>query len=507
MLGHVSAVYNDAYNGIQQKIAETGTVVSEQTELTLKKGGEVNAFLADMGVKAQTTQALWEQFFAAVQNNAEATISPESALQKFLYIVDTGTTKPTENWDIFKTAVGQEFATENFELFAKMVADGTAIPTSNWDDFVKKLGNTEPDIDTSSKAFESSLNLVNNKIKEMDTNWQKFVSDVAKDINVGEIVTNKSSEGKTVEDPVKVAQDIVNNQKNDIKTPPTTNTNTNTNNTNSKTNSNTTVITPLKLQEPTYEDQLKLWKENYKTLKSTKDGEAAMLHTGLSTVKNKIKSIVESTGTQLKTDKAKEAAKKEATHAVEKRIINKFGYAPGKTTLGAIGAELGIENVDGKKLTAKSEVKNAATKDKILNALKAAGYARGTLGTATDELNWTHQGEIIRRSDGAILRQLPAGTQVVPKIESENLLKWAQINPLKMFADLDTPSVVQNQTSQAITLNVESIFHIDGNVDADVMDRLEELGKALSENRNFQKNITNIVTKDFVREGRKFGYK
>jgi len=29
MLGHVSAVYNDAYNGIKQKIAETGTVVSE----------------------------------------------------------------------------------------------------------------------------------------------------------------------------------------------------------------------------------------------------------------------------------------------------------------------------------------------------------------------------------------------------------------------------------------------------------------------------------------------
>jgi len=67
--------------------------------------------------------------------------------------VDSGTTKPKENWEIFKTAVGQEFATENFELFAKMVADGTAVPTSNWDDFVENLGDTETDIDTSSKSF------------------------------------------------------------------------------------------------------------------------------------------------------------------------------------------------------------------------------------------------------------------------------------------------------------------------------------------------------------------
>jgi len=149
----------------------------------------------------------------------------------------------------------------------------------------------------------------------------------------------------------------------------------------------------------------------------------------------------------------------------------------------------------------------AADKKKILKKLEDNGYASGTLGTKTNELNWTHQGEIIRRSDGAILRQLPAGTQVIPKVESENLIKWAKINPLQMFSDLQTPSVVQNQSSQSVTLNVESIFHIDGNVDADVMDRLEELGKALTGNRNFQKNITNIVTKEYVREGRKLGYK
>ena len=63
--------------------------------------------------------------------------------------------------------------------------------------------------------------------------------------------------------------------------------------------------------------------------------------------------------------------------------------------------------------------------NKILKLMKDAGYARGTLGTRKDELNWTHSGEIIRRSDGAILRQLPQGTQVVPKLESENLMKWA----------------------------------------------------------------------------------
>jgi len=79
--------------------------------------------------------------------------------------------------------------------------------------------------------------------------------------------------------------------------------------------------------------------------------------------------------------------------------------------------------IDALRMQRDSDIQTLDRLHQQLNALSS--YKKGTISTLQDELAWTHQGEIIRRSDGAILRQLPAGTQVIPQAASENLLKWA----------------------------------------------------------------------------------
>ena len=134
-----------------------------------------------------------------------------------------------------------------------------------------------------------------------------------------------------------------------------------------------------------------------------------------------------------------------------------------------------------------------------LDALNS--YKKGIGSTLGDELAWTHQGEIIRRSDGAILRQLPAGTQVIPKVASENLLKWAQIDPFKELKEgFTNASSITNTNNGAPIFYYDSIIHIDGNVDADMMDRVEQLGKALLSSGNFQRGVVQQVTKEYKRE-------
>lgn len=138
---------------------------------------------------------------------------------------------------------------------------------------------------------------------------------------------------------------------------------------------------------------------------------------------------------------------------------------------------------------------------RVKKALKARKYKRGTLGTLSDELAWTHEGEIIRRSDGAILRQLPAGTQVIPKIASENLLKWAQIDPFKSLKDGMAASgqVTNMSNNNAPVIYYDSIIHVDGNVDADMMDKLGDIASGLLKDRNFMQKQFDYNTQNFKR--------
>jgi len=64
-----------------------------------------------------------------------------------------------------------------------------------------------------------------------------------------------------------------------------------------------------------------------------------------------------------------------------------------------------------------------------------------------------------------------------------------------------------NTSNQSINLSFDSLFHIDGNVDANVVDRLEDLGKSLTKNKEFQQNVINFVTRNYVKESRKQGFR
>lgn len=187
------------------------------------------------------------------------------------------------------------------------------------------------------------------------------------------------------------------------------------------------------------------------------------------------------------------------------KALNSLGYKASN------GKKLSVDGVMGsltisslKKFQKAMGVKQTGKLDDATKkAFAKKGYAKGTLRTLEDELNFTHEGEIIRRSDGAILRQLPQGTQVIPKEQSQNLLKWADMTPDFLKNKLEDISTAN--MSVGVTNHYDSLITINGNVDENVMDRLEDLAKQLLNNRNFKNGTVQMISKEFGREMRKMG--
>ena len=162
---------------------------------------------------------------------------------------------------------------------------------------------------------------------------------------------------------------------------------------------------------------------------------------GASKAKKAIKNIV-SQGTKRSSKKLTDAEKK-SNGDLSEYIASKYGYNINNGVISELAQVFGVKLANASKPT-------TAEMNKILKLMKEAGYARGTLSTRKDELNWTHEGEIIRRSDGAILRQLPQGTQVVPKLASENLMRWAQINPTQWMGEMQKVIDAKKSNQQQI---------------------------------------------------------
>jgi len=74
---------------------------------------------------------------------------------------------------------------------------------------------------------------------------------------------------------------------------------------------------------------------------------------------------------------------------------------------------------------------------------------------------------------------------VIPKIASENLLKWAQIDPFKELKEGMASSQISNTTNASPVIYYDSIIHVDGNVDADMLDKLSEIANGLLKDRDF----------------------
>ena len=210
---------------------------------------------------------------------------------------------------------------------------------------------------------------------------------------------------------------------------------------------------------------------------------------------------------------------KKEHHALWEYLVKQFGRTGNNSVYTKLAKLLGV-NVS-KTVTSKQ-------KDTILKKLKSArktyGFARGVKDIDEDLLAWTNENAdkigpemIVRPSDGAILTPMKAGDSVIPAHLADNLFKWGAISPDKFVTNpfvgkwsAEGGSSVTNNADytaapQTVEMHFDSLFHIEGNVDESVMPRLENLGKSLVNDRDFQKNVIKFVTKDFVRESKKQG--
>lgn len=197
--------------------------------------------------------------------------------------------------------------------------------------------------------------------------------------------------------------------------------------------------------------------------------------------------------TQADADKAKAAG-----DTLYKYIWDKSKHGMSAASEVHIGNYLKIKNLPTESaVKSNPKLLTTAKRKEILNALKKLGYASGTLGVKKDEFNWTHEGELIRRSDGAILRQLKAGTQVIPQNASENLMKWAALNPAQFIQQQTYPIPEMTRNTTNVTNHYDSLLTVNGNVDRDALPELKEILKQACEYTN----------KYNAREARKLGKK
>ena len=219
---------------------------------------------------------------------------------------------------------------------------------------------------------------------------------------------------------------------------------------------------------------------------------------------------------------AKKVSNKEKKehHALWEYLVKQFGRTGTNSVYTKLASLLGVK--------VSSKV-TSAQKDKILTKLKSARktykFAKGTKNLPEDLLAWTNENWdkigpeiIVRPQDNAILTPMKANDSVIPANLADNLFKWGAISPDKFItnpfvgkwdATGSGSSSITNDDSylggQTVEMHSDSLFHIEGNVDESVMPRLENLGKSLVNDRDFQKNVIKFVTKDFVRESKKQG--
>lgn len=203
-----------------------------------------------------------------------------------------------------------------------------------------------------------------------------------------------------------------------------------------------------------------------------------------------IKAII-SQGTKRSSKKLTDAEKKSHGDLWE-YIASKYGYNINNGVISELAQSFGVKLANASKPT-------TAEMNKILKLMKEAGYARGTIGTRKDELNWTHEGEIIRRSDGAILRQLPQGTQVVPKLASENLMRWAQINPTQWMGEMQKVADIPKSNQQQV---INPILNYSPTINGSGLNQ-DQLAMILKKERDDAfRDFSNRLRKDLRMSGR-----
>lgn len=232
-----------------------------------------------------------------------------------------------------------------------------------------------------------------------------------------------------------------------------------------------------------------------------------------STTLDKIKQFVNS---KLKLNKKQSTSK---LSALGKYIFQKSGgRVLTQTTSWELARLLGIAGTPStlaawNKLSAS---KKNSIKALTLTAVKKAGYKKGVLNLNEDELAWTNEDWkkdgselIVSKRDGAILTPLKAGDSVIPANLAENLFKWGAIDPSMLHDKFVSklPNISSMSTTMQAPVTIESIITVNGNVDESVMPQLEELGKQLANNLNFQRDMTKVISHNLYKDAKKQGYR
>lgn len=143
-------------------------------------------------------------------------------------------------------------------------------------------------------------------------------------------------------------------------------------------------------------------------------------------------------------------------------------------------------------------------------------FKKGAKHVGTNQLAWTNEDWqkdgselIVSKRDGAILTPLKAGDSVIPANLVDNLFKWGAIDP-SMLQDKfvsKLPNFSSTSTNMQTPVTIESIITVNGNVDENVMPQLEELGKQLANNLNFQRDMTKVISHNLYKDAKKQGYR
>lgn len=473
MLANVSAQYESAYDLIQQKIDETGTIISNTAEKQMQVNGKVNNYLDQMVAKSDQLKTAWDNYVKLVTPSGQ---TMSEALTGFITLIDSGTRHPKENWEAFVEAVGGTISTEAFETFCKTISQGIATETEQWNAFKSAISGEIP---ISGTVIDKALDTVQQKINNINKTW-------------GEVINKTTGESKEgVDNALTAGVAVQAGQNIDTNTIPM-----------NITSNNKTVEQEAAERENARKAAEKAAQESKQRQAAKADAKAKAdaayaTYSGYASPIDTLEKEVNQN--KIYWDKwvgvmnnAKHGSEK-WTDAAKKAKHHRQAYEKGNQQLETLRADQAAWLAEYHRLQA------------VYDSLPS--YKVGTKRTLEDELALTHNKEIIL-SNGAVLRQLPKGSQVLPKDQAENIWKWSKIDPFKDLCDsLNSKGNINSVNSTGNNFYYDSLIHIDGNVDADVMDRLEDFGRALINNRNFQKNLTNVVTKEFVREGRKLGYK
>lgn len=124
-------------------------------------------------------------------------------------------------------------------------------------------------------------------------------------------------------------------------------------------------------------------------------------------------------------------------------------------------------------------------------------YRTGTKRTLEDELALTHNKEIIL-GNGAILRQLPQGSQVLPKVQADNIWQWSKINPMDgLTGNIPTANITTN--NMGTNYYYGSLIQVNGNVDSNMLDQINDIAEGLLKDRNFMQKQFDYNTQNFKR--------